>query len=106
MPRAAAAASRPTAMAVFPCPDEGALTPRRGWALMIILPMTTKSDAPDDLAAGWRQYLAARGSAGRRVASGRVPVPADAALAGRRRAGRGGRGGDGDARQLATAPVR
>ena len=41
-----------------------------------------------------------------RVASGRVPVPADAPLAGGAGAGRGGRGGHGVPRQLAVPPVR
>ncbi|GAB1645537.1 hypothetical protein KRMM14A1259_59600 [Krasilnikovia sp. MM14-A1259] len=43
-PRAAAAASSPTAIAVFPCPDEGALTTRRGWAVI--------NGTPDDYGFG------------------------------------------------------
>src|SRR5689334_9893689 len=33
MPRAAHAARRPTAIAVLPCPDAGALITRRGWVI-------------------------------------------------------------------------
>src|SRR3954449_2045527 len=43
MPRAAQAARTPTAMAVLPCPDDGALTTRRGCAVMTVEPPAVRS---------------------------------------------------------------